>query len=69
MWENIDKNKLQPRFRGKVLCFGYWPALGEYFRYQPLFTIGPHFLFCVFELVFINFLAYLALAPRIETNF
>ena len=56
--ENNSKEELQPRFRGKVLCLFYLPILGEYFKYQPLLTIGPHYKYSISLIIFVDLLAY-----------
>jgi len=47
---------IRPRYRGKMLCFGYLPM---YSPTEPLFTIGPDYLYSVAELGLFNFLMYL----------
>ena len=60
-WQSLlDNNcyeELQPRFRGKVLCLFYFPFFGDYFKFQPLITIGPHYMYSISLVVLVNFIA------------
>ena len=43
----------KPNFRGKILCFLYNNPI---YKYEPILTIGPDYIFSIIELVLYNFI-------------